>query len=153
MQWRFVTWFYEGSPSAEPAQDLCNYWAIKARKTLEVLDAGTTALTVPGAEQLLKRCLLFACALVKAEGWRVEEEFRLIYLPNFDDAPLGSPCRRPDGRGTYLPLTWDEDRCPIKAIMPHPLAAFDDVERRVLALRQWKSRPVLRSALRPRLLG
>jgi hypothetical protein len=77
----------------------------------------------------------------------------LIYLPNFDDVPLGSPCLRPAGRGTYLPLTWDEDRCPIKAIMPHSLAALDGVERRVLALPQWKSRPILQSALRPRPSG
>jgi hypothetical protein len=66
---------------AEPAQDLCNYWAIKARKMLEVLDAGTTALTVPGTEQLLKRCLLFACALVKAEGWRARRGGVPVDLP------------------------------------------------------------------------
>jgi hypothetical protein len=130
-----------------PAQSLCNYWAIKARKTFEVLDSGATAMTSSDAEALLKQCLMFACALAKAEGWRGEEEFRLLYLPDLGESPLGDPRVRPDGRGRYVPLIWDSARCPITAVMPHPLADFDVVERRIRA--NWSGR-VLRSELKPR---
>jgi hypothetical protein len=135
----------------ESARALCRYWALKARATLELLDARTTGLSSAGANQLLKQSLLFSCALVKGEGWRGEEEFRLIYLPDFDKTPLGPPRARPDGRGTHLPLAWDKDKSPVRAVMPHPLATFDDVERRVRTLQKWKSGRVLRSELRPRL--
>ena len=136
----------------EPAQELCNYWAVKARKTFELLEATSTGLLRDGATHLLKRCLLFVCALVKAEGWRGEHEFRLLYLPDFDTEPLGAPRLRPDGRGAYVPLEWEEGRCPIAAVMPHPLAALDDVERRVRALAGGAQIRVLQSELKPRAL-
>jgi hypothetical protein len=135
------------------ARALCNYWALKARAALEVLDAKTTGLSRAGLTRLLKQGLLFSCALVKSEGWRGEEEFRLLYLPDFGATPLGLPRERPDGRGTYLPLAWDKNQSPIKAVMPHPLADSDMVERRVRSLPQWKSGRVLRSQLRPRSLS
>ena len=137
----------------EFARSLCNYWALKARATLELLDASKTRVSSAGATWLLKQSLLFSCALVKAEGWRGEEEFRLLYLPDFDESPLGSPRARPDGRSAYLPLAWDKDKSPIRAVMPHPLAAFDDVERRVRSLPRWRSGRILRSELQPRPLS
>lgn len=136
----------------DPARSLCHYWAVKARKTLEVVDAGKTGLSRWNADRLLKQCLLLACALVKAEGWRGEHEFRLLYLPDFDERPLGAPRPRPDGRGSFVPLQWDEAKSPIATIMPHPLSNFDDVERRVRSLPGWASGRVLRSELRPRAL-
>lgn len=135
----------------DAAEHLAQYWAIKARKALEVLDAPRVPLSQDRVHVLLKKMLVFVCALVKGEGWCDEHEFRLLYVPDdpFEDSPQEN-APRPDGRGRYMPLRWDPERVPITKLIPHPLADFESVSVKVKSMPLRKPLEVIRSKIRPR---
>ncbi len=134
----------------DSADRLIQYWAIKARGVLDVLDAQSVPLSTGSALELLQHMLVLACALVKSEGWRYEQEYRLLYVTeNFGDEDGALP-GRPDGRGRYVPLKWSQDKLPIRLVMPHPLADVEIVRDALRGIPEAKNISVIPSGLRPR---
>jgi hypothetical protein len=128
---------------------LARYWARKAQRALQVLDEPRLPLSRDKVLALVRRMLLVSCALVKAEGWRSECEFRLLYLPD----PSGDPkltAARPDGAGSYVPLVWSPDKLPVRKVMPHPLADMSAVSGEIAKTPGWEQVTVVSSELKPR---
>jgi hypothetical protein len=134
----------------DSADHLIQYWAIKARKMLELLYCGRVPLSKKRAFDTLERMLILVCALVKNEGWRDEHEYRLLYITDkFGEDEIELP-QRPCGFGRYVPVKWSPDRLPIRALIPHPLADAKRVEELLLALPGGQTITTIHSALRPR---
>jgi hypothetical protein len=134
----------------DSADHLTQYWAIKARKVLELLEATRAPLSKESAFDTLERMLILACALVKNEGWRDEREYRLLYITKkFGEDDIVLP-ERPDGCGRYLPVPWSLCRLPIRALIPHPLADAKMIEQLLLPLPGGRTIAIIHSALRPR---
>lgn len=133
------------------AQCLANYWALKSRSALEVLEAGRAPLTRGRLEDALARMLVFACALAKSEGWQDEHEYRLLLV---EDSKFGEGSTRsmprPGAAARYVPLAWLARRRPIRAVMPHPLADAAHFRAALRALPGGSTIKLLRSQLRPR---
>jgi hypothetical protein len=134
----------------DSADHLVQYWAIKARKMLELLDSARAPLSKKRGFDTLERMLILACALVKNEGWRDEREYRLLYITKkFGEDDIVLP-QRPGGCGRYVPVKWSPDKLPIRALIPHPLADAKTVEQLLLALPGGQTIAMIHSALRPR---
>jgi hypothetical protein len=134
----------------DSADHLVRYWAIKARKMLEVLEDPLIPLSRQRALDALERMLVIACSLIKNEGWRDEHEYRLLYITEKFGEEEGALPPRADGRGRYVPLGWSLNRMPIRMIMPHPLADAEMVKQLLHVLPGGRKISVIRSALRPR---
>jgi hypothetical protein len=131
------------------ADHLIQYWAIKARKTLELLEARADMLSLDRLTVAMQRWLLQVCALAKGRGWQDEHEYRLLYITEKFGEDGSAPCKRPDGRG-YVPLKWWPSRLPISQIVPHPLADVAMVKRQLDMLPEGKNIEVTQSTLKPR---
>jgi hypothetical protein len=67
--------------------------------------------------------------------------------------PLRNPsCGLPDtdGQGRYVPLRWEEDRSPIRADIPHPLAMAAFVRKALRASKGGKKTLIRQSELKLR---
>jgi hypothetical protein len=134
----------------EFADTLVQYWAIKTRAALEILDNPRTPIAAGRVNDLFEHMLVLACSLVKNTGWRDENEYRLLYITeSFGDEQVSLP-RRPDGHGRYVPLRWEEDRSPIRAVIPHPLAMAAFVRKSLQASKGGKKILIRQSELKPR---
>ena len=134
----------------DAADALIGYWAIKARRALEILDNPRIPIAADRINDLFTRMLVLACSLVKNTGWKDENEYRLLYITErFGDEQVSLP-RKPDGQGRYVRLRWEEDRSPIRAVIPHPLATATFVKESLRASRGAKKIRIRRSELKPR---
>jgi hypothetical protein len=134
----------------DAADHLMQYWAIKTRRALEVLNTAHTPLTERRVHDLFEHLLVLVCTLAKNSGWRDEHEYRIIYItPDFGDEHHWLP-QRPDGKGRYVPLKWVRDRSPIRAIVPHPLANGALVKKSLRAFPGGNDIVLYQSELKPR---
>jgi hypothetical protein len=134
----------------DAADTLVQYWALKTRAALEILDNPRAPLAADRINDLFEHMLVLACSLVKNTGWKDENEYRLLYITeSFGDEQALLP-RRPDGQGRYVPLRWEEDRSPIRAVIPHPLAKAAFVKESLRASKVGKKILIRRSELKPR---
>jgi hypothetical protein len=134
----------------DSADHLIQYWTIKARKMIEVVDAKTTPLSLGRAMTVLQNMLVLASALAKSEGWRAEQEYRLLYITErFGEEDRTLP-KRPKHHGRYVPVKWLPKNLPIRAVVPHPLADPKKVRSILRTLPGGKRITVIPSGLRPR---
>jgi len=131
------------------ADHLIQYWAVKGRMALELLESRPDMLSLDRITVAMQQWLLQVCALVKGEGWQDEHEYRLLYITENFGEEGSAPCKRPDGRG-YVPLKWRRSRLPICRIVPHPLAEVATVKGQLDKLPEGKNIEVTQSTLRPR---
>lgn len=134
----------------DAADTLAQYWAIKTRKALEILDDPRISIAPDRISDLFEHMLVLACSLVKNMGWKDENEYRLLYITkSFGEEHISLP-QRPDGRGRYAPLRWAEGRSPIRAIIPHPLAGSAFVKKSLRTAPGGKTLRIRQSELKPR---
>jgi hypothetical protein len=134
----------------DAADTLVRYWALKTRNALEILDNPRTSLAADRVNELFEHMLVLACSLVKNMGWKDESEYRLLYITESFGDEYVSLSRRPDGRGRYAALRWDEGRSPIRAVIPHPLAGTAFVKKSLRTAPGGKAISIRQSELKPR---
>jgi hypothetical protein len=134
----------------EAVDHLIQYWTLKARSALQVLDKRKGQVSARKIYSLFRHMLILACALGKTDGWRDEHEYRLLYItPNFGEEHTRLP-QKPNGRGRYVPLEWMPDRLPIRALTPHPLADLTAVRKELQLLSGGERIEIIPSKLNPR---
>ena len=134
----------------EAIDHLIQYWAIKARSALNVIDRGQGKISARKIYSLSRHMLVLACALGKTEGWRDEHEYRLLYITrNFGQEHKRLP-QKPGNRGRYVPLEWAAERLPIRAFTPHPLADTAAMQHQLQLLPGGRDIALIPSKLNPR---
>lgn len=134
----------------EAIDHLIQYWAIKTRNALQLLDKYKRQISARKIYSLFRHMLILACALGKTEGWRDEHEYRLLYITASFGEAHKSLRKKPDGRGCYVPLEWRPERLPIRTLTPHPLANLTAVRERLQLLPGGDRIAVIPSKLNPR---
>ena len=134
----------------EAVDHLIQYWTLKARNALQLLDKRKGQVSARKIYSLFRHMLVLACALGKTEGWRDEHKYRLLCITeDFGEEHKRLP-QKPNGRGRYVPLEWRPSRLPIRALTPHPLADLTAVRERLQLLPAGDRIAVIPSKLNPR---